>query len=336
MGIKRYILLSLVYMFAIGLYVFSFYGESYTLSFFGLSLNLPVALWILIPVFILAIGSVIHLVFYNFKDFLYKRALKKDFEMYQEATKNRILGEETDSSYKTDGFKLAGKVLQSMQFDPSLPSTFIEEEIAKACAVAVSVSNGNYEDLKKYRLSKTNPLVMKNMINRLKSEPKYALDILKNCKDINNELCQKAFEVLIGFASFNEIKRYDFPIDKHLFHRMLERYLNADDSFDMDLKSIEDMLDQFKADHADYLELAHAIKIKLAPDTLIALFEKLYNTKGSVVADAYLYVLYDLQMIDKIRDILTNSDREDFAKFKIILFLRDNGKNIDIDKFLRI
>jgi len=336
MGIKRYILVSLVYMVAIGLYVFSFYGESYTLAFFGLSLNLPVALWIILPVFILTIGSIVHLVFYNFKDFLYKRALKKDFEMYQEATKNRILGEETDISYKTDGFKLAGKVLQSMQFDPSLPSTFIEEEIAKACALAVSVSNGNYEDLKKYRLSKTNPLVIKNMINRLKIEPKFALEVLKNCKDINTELCQKAYEALIGFASFNEIKRYDFPIDKHLFRRMMERYLDADDSFDMDLKSIEDMLDQFNADHADYLELAHEIKIKLAPDVLIALFEKLYNTKGSVVADAYLYVLYDLQMIDKIREILANSDREDFEKFKIVLFLRDNGKTIDIDKFLRI
>lgn len=336
MGIKRYILLSLVYMVAIGLYVYSFNGESYALTLFGMSLNLPVALWVILPVLILTVASIAHLIFYNFKDFLYKRALKKDFELFQEAAKNRILGEEINVNYKTDGFKFAGRVLQSMRFDASIPTTFIEEEMSKACAVAVSVVNGNYEDLKKYRLAKNNPLIIQNMMNRLSVEPKFAMEVLKNCKDLNSELCVKAYDALLNFASFNEIKRYDFPADKRTFRRMMERYLDADDSFDMDLKSIEDMLDQFNADRADYLELAREIKVKLSPDALIALFEKLYNSKGAVAADAYLYVLYDLQMIDKIRDILENSDRDEFVKFKTVLFLRDNGKSIDIDKFLRV
>jgi hypothetical protein len=323
-------------MVAIGLYVYSFNGESYALSLFGMSFNLPVALWIVLPVLVFCIASIAHLIFYNFKDFLYKRALKKDFELFQETAKSRILGEEVNANYKTDGFKFAGKVLQSMRFDASIPVSFIEEEIAKAVALAVSINNGNYEDLKKYRLSKENPLVVKNTMNRLNVEPKYATEVLKNCKTLESELCLKAYDALLNFASFNEIKRYDFPADKRTFRRMMERYLDADDSFDMDLKSIEDMLDQFNADRADYLELAREIKIKLSPDALIALFEKLYNSKGGVAADAYLYVLYDLQMIDKIRDILENSDRDEFVKFKTLLFLRDNGKSIDIDKFLRV
>ncbi|MCD8476964.1 MAG: hypothetical protein LRY68_02740 [Sulfurospirillum sp.] len=95
---------------------------------------------------------------------------------------------------------------------------------------------------------------------------------------------------------------------------MMERYLNSDDSFDMDVKSIEEMLEQLNAERTDYLELARKIKGKLSPDSLIALFEKMYNAKGIVAADAYLYVLYDLQMIDKIREILLNSDPEEFVK----------------------
>ncbi|WP_041956739.1 hypothetical protein [Sulfurospirillum arsenophilum] len=336
MGIKRYFLVTLIYMLAIGLYVYSFNGESYTLELFGLSLSLPIAFWMVVPILLLVIASIGHLVFYNFKDFLYKRALKKDIELFQEAAKNRILGEEVNTSYKTDGFKFVGKVLQCMRFDATLPTSFIEEEVSKACAVAVSVANGNYEDLKKYKLAKTNPMVIQNSINRLKIEPRFALEVLKNCKEIDSELCRKAYDALIDFASFNEIKRYDFPQDKRTFRRMMERYLDADDSFDMDIKSIEDMLEQFNADRADYLELAREIKIKLTPDALIALFEKLYNSKGNVAADAYLYVLYDLQMIDKIRELILNSDPEDFVKFKTIMFLRDHGKNIDIDKFLRV
>ena len=336
MGIKRYILATLIYMLAIGLYVYSFNGESYTFDLFGLSLHFPIAFWSIVPVLLLAIASIGHLVFYNFKDFLYKRALKKDITLFQESVKNRILGEEVSTSYKTDGFKFAGKALQSMRFDATLPTSFIEEDVAKACAVAVSIANGNYEDLKKYRLSKNNPLVIQNTINRLKVEPRYALEVLKSCKTLESELCVKAYDALLGFASFNEIKRYDYPTDKKTFRRLMERYLDADDSFEMDIKSIEDMCEQFKADKADYLELAREMKIKLTPDALIALFEKLYNTKGSVAADAYLYVLYDLQMIDKIRELLIHSDAEEFANFKTIMFLRDNGKNINIEKFLHI
>jgi len=323
-------------MLAIGLYVYSFNGESYTFELFGFSLTLPVAFWAVLPVLLLAIASIGHLVFYNFKDFLYKRALKKDIELFQESVKNRILGEEVTTSYKTDGFKFAGKALQSMRFDATLPATFLEEDVAKVCAVAISVANGNYEDLKKYRLAKTNPLVIQNSINRLKIEPRFALEVLKNCKTLESELCVKAYEALIGFASFNEIKRYDFPTDKKIFRRLMERYLDADDSFEMDIKSIEDMFEQFSADRADYLELAREMKMKLTPDALIALFEKLYNSKGVVAADAYLYVLYDLQMIDKIRELLIHSDAEDFINFKTIMFLRDNGKNINIDKFLHV
>ncbi|AFL67900.1 hypothetical protein [Sulfurospirillum barnesii] len=334
MGMKRYFLISLIYMLAIGLYVYSFNGESYALELFGLSFTLPVAFWIVLPVFFLAIASMGHLVFYNFKDFLYKRAWKKDSELFHEAAKNRILGEIVNVSYKTEGFKFAGKMLQAMKFDPSVASSFLEEDIASVSALAVSIQNGNYEDLKKYKLSKENPLVIQNTINRLKIEPKYAIEVLKNCKELKDELCQKAYATLLDFASFNEIKRYNFPIDKPTFRRMLERYLDSDDSFEMDIKSIEEMLTQLNAERSDYVELARKIKVKFSPDALIALFEKLYNSKGSVAADAYLYVLYDVQMIDKIREILLNADAEEFVKFRTLLFLRDNGKSIDINTFL--
>lgn len=336
MGIKRYILLTLIYMIAVGLYVYSFNGELYTLELFGLSLNMPIAVWVIVPVILLFVATIIHLVFYNFKDFLHQRALKKDFETFKEVAKLRILSEKGNGSFKTEGFKAVGDMLSVMKFDENADVTLFDTELAKAHEVARSIHSGNYEDLKKYKLAKENPLVIQNSINRLSSESKYAFEVLKTCKDKNSELCIKAYDALLNIASFNEIKRYDFAPDKRTFRRMMERYLDADDSFEMDIKSIEDMLEQFNADRADYLELAREIKIKLSPDALIALFEKLYNTKGTVAADAYLYVLYDLQMIDKIREILDNSDSDEFVKFKTVIFLRDHGKSIDIDKFLRV
>ncbi|MDD3343841.1 MAG: fatty-acid--CoA ligase [Sulfurospirillaceae bacterium] len=338
MGIKRYILLTIVYMLGIGLYVYSFNGDNFSLELLGLSLTLPVAVWIVIPVVLLVVASISHLVFYNFKDFLYKRALKKDFELFKEVAKQKILRESIENaSFRTEGFKLASSVLNSMHYNPDSSVDFSQEpELAKACEMVKSINSGTYEDLKKYKLSKINELAIQNSINRLQVEPKYALEVLKNCKDISSPLCEKAYDALIEFATFAEIKKYNFTPDKRTFRRMMERYLDEKDSFEMDLISIEEMLEKFNADRADYLELAQEIKIKLSPDALIALFEKLYNTKGNLAADAYLYVLYDLQMIDKVKDILDNSDTDEFVKFKTVMFLREHGKSIDIDKFLRI
>ncbi|MDD2384045.1 MAG: fatty-acid--CoA ligase [Sulfurospirillaceae bacterium] len=338
MGIKRYILLAIIYMLGIGLYVYSFNGENFSLELLGLSLTLPIAVWMVIPVALLVVASISHLVFYNFKDFLYKRALKKDVELFKEISKQKILEESIENaSFRTEGFKLVGMVLSSMNYNRVSSADFSQEpELAKACELVHSIYSGTFEDIKKYKLSKNNTLVVQNAINRLQSEPKYALEVLKNCKDINSPLCAKAYEALIEFASFTEIKKYNFTPDKRTFRRMMERYLDANDTFEMDLISIEEMLEKFNADRADYLELAQEIKIKLSPDALIALFEKLYNSKGNLAADAYLYVLYDLQMIDKIKDILDNSETDEFVKFKTVMFLREHGKSIDIDKFLRI
>lgn len=51
----------------------------------------------------------------------------------------------------------------------------------------------------------------------------------------------------------------------------------------------------------------------------------------AMAADAYLYVLYDLQMIDKIKDF-RYAEPDEFVKFKTVIFLRDHGKSIDIDR----
>ncbi len=338
MGIKRYILLGVVFILAVGLYVYSFNGNDFTLEIYKFSLTLPVAAWIVVPIVILFLASISHLMYYGFKDFFYKRALKKDFDAFVNSAKNSILGEDSNYKFKTSWFELPGNIIKTLNY--AKKSNFVEniddEELKEYYRVVDSIRDGKYEDIKKYKLSKENELYVLNELNRLKDEPKYAYEILKTCDDLNSQLCKKAYYTLLDFAPFSDIKKYNFTIDKDILRRMMERYIDENDDFDMDIETIKSMLEQFNANSEDYLELAQEIKVKLAPDELIELFQKLYNEKGQLAADAYLYTLYELQMIDKVREILDNSDEEDFLKFKTLLFLRDHGKNINVEKFLRV
>ena len=336
MGIKKYIVLTLIYLLAVGLYVYSFNGDTYTLEISTLSLTLPIAVWIVMPAILLFVASVVHMLFYSFKEFLQSRALKKDFESYKNLFANKILFEKRKINFKTEWFKFVGKSLELTEYKENKDIVIDDEKIVELRNLVAKIEDGEVVELKKYKLSKDNPLVIKNKLNKLKADPKYASTILKECDDKTSELCQKAYFEFLKYASFDEIKKLDFPPTKEMFRVLMERYLDENDSFEIPLEAIEDLLMKFKATREDYLELAYEIKAKLEPDALIAMFEKLYNSPDhEEAADAYLYVLYELQMIDKIRDILENSDEGEFTKFKTLLFLRDHGKNVNSGLFLR-
>lgn len=337
MGIKRYILFTFVYLLAVGLYVYSFNGEKYTLEVYTFSLDLPVSIWIVLPAVLLFVASVFHMMYYSFKGFLQNRGLKKDFENFKIALGRKVLGENSFLTYKTDYFKFVGKSLEMLDYN-STPQDFKidNEEIEAAIKLVDDINEGKIVDIKKYKLSLSNELRIKDKFNKLAQDPKYSLVILKECDDKTSQLCQSAYFEFIKFASYEEIKKVEFPQTKEIFRVLMERYLDEEDSFTIDLVSIENLLAKFKANPEDYLELARELKVKLDPDAMISLFEKLYNSTEHVAADAYLYVLYELQMIDKMRDILDNSDDDEFMKFKILLFLRDHGKNVNSELFLRV
>jgi hypothetical protein len=337
MGIKRYTILTIIYLLGVGIYVYSLSGDTYDLEFFSLSISLPIAVWIILPAILLFIASMIHMMLYSFKDYLFQRALKKDFDSFKSAFGRKVLGEDLEYTYKTDWFKFIGKILKMVQYKQKPADIQIEDEDIEAlCKVVEDVQNGKVVEIKKYKLSLANELRVKNALNKLKEDPKFAITILKECPDASSELCQKAYFEFLRFASFDEIKKLNFTPTKEMFRVLMERYLDEEDKFDMPLDAIEDLLMKFKADREDYLELAYEIKMKLNPDAWMAMFERLYNSQEHAeAAEAYLYVLYELQMIDKIRDILDNSEDDEYTKFKTLLFLRDHGKNVNSGIFLR-
>lgn len=336
MGIKRYIVLTLVYLLAIGLYVYSFNGDTYTLEVYKFSLKLPVAIWIVLPAILLFVASTLHMMYYSLKEFWRARSLNRDFETFKLALSNKVLNEDSHLKYKTNFFQFIGKSLKMLSYKEISDFNTEDEKIENMRQVVREINDGKVVELKKYKLSDENPLIEQNDMNKLADDPKYASTILKNCKDENSALCQKAYFEFLKYASFPEIKKLGFQPTKEMFRVLMERYLDEEDKFEMDLESIEELLMQFKATREDYLELAYEIKIKLSPDALMALFEKLFNSVDHPeAADAYLYVLYELQMIDKIRDILENSDENEYRKFKTLLFLRDHGKNVNSGIFLR-
>ena len=95
---------------------------------------------------------------------------------------------------------------------------------------------------------------------------------------------------------------------------------------------LETLLSSENLNRADLLKCARLLQQKVAPDVLVGIYEKLYNTRAEAI-DGYLAVLLELQMIDKFREVLENNDEKELDKFRVLLFLRDNGKHYDLSLF---
>ncbi|MFV0481641.1 MAG: hypothetical protein ACK5LP_06625 [Campylobacteraceae bacterium] len=331
MGIRQYIASSFIFLLIIGVYVYTFEGASYTHSFFGRELTMPIALWALIPAGILFLATIFHLFYYSVKGFFAKRVIKKDFETLVTEIKNNILGEEKPQEYKSEYFTELGKISKKLVYNPEsndekVGNSTLDEIFEKLH----KVYSGEYIDLKKLRLRNDNPITVKNRMNLLKGDPKALADALKQCDVNSDEFCKKAFDVYTTTASYEEIKKYNFTLSNDIVIKLFKRFADKNDTFNIPNADIECLLEKTKLSEDEYISCAKMLKANLEPNILLSIFENLQQ-KNSDATNAYLYLLFELQMIDKIREFLSNANDDEYEKFKILLFLRDHGKRVDAD-----
>jgi len=205
-------------------------------------------------------------------------------------------------------------------------------DLKEVIDVLRKIELGEYASLKKYKLPKDNYFVRKNTLNKLASDKKESEVILKDCEDKKDEICQKAFEVYCEYASYNEIKQQGFEIKKELFEKLMQRFEDKEDIFKFSVDDLKDLLDKYEFDKIEYIRYAKKLKTLFNPEAVLSIFETLSNEKEEAL-HAYLYLLFEFQMIDKAREVLLSVHSKECEKFRYILELKDCGKNFDIDIF---
>ena len=80
----------------------------------------------------------------------------------------------------------------------------------------------------------------------------------------------------------------------------------------------------------EYVTLAKLYKDALTPDKLLELFETI-SEDNDTATTAYFYVLCELEMIDKLRDILSGYNEDEMLAFRAILDLKEAGKHYSLD-----
>ncbi len=341
MYIKRYTIAAFILMALVGGYVFSYVTqESTTLEFFGIPLPaLSIAIWVVVPLLILYIASVLHMSFYSMLGGLKVRKYEKDYDKVLDLIVDAYLGKkDRNHTFKTPPYSLLGRLLDNSTIFPNgeINFQFDSDKTKKMTAVLDlinSIRAGEVVDLKGYNLDPDNELVIQNKRNKYKKGELKAEDILSNPKKYAKRLAQEVYVDFVKDASVSAIDKYKEFLTREAFDIIIAR-VNADENtLEISNDALIILLSNLDLDTKDYIEISRLAAKSMIPEQRIKLFETLSNEKEEAV-DAYLYTLYDLEMIEPANALLDISQPDEYQNFKAYRALKECGKHFSIDLFV--
>jgi len=333
MGLKKYIFFSLLLIIAIAGYVFSLNSNDFRLEVLGQAYVLPVAVWVVVPVGILFILSLLHMAFYGTKAYFEKNAFKKDFDKISDLITARLSAQEFYHSFKTNEAKEVSSTLNQISMTPSSAEFSSKDKgIQELASKIIKINAGEYVPTKELKLSNTNPLMEKNLLNKLKVDTDFCLDVLKKSGNFTDAVVHAASESLIKNKSITTVKKNleGMKLDKQLAFELFVKDALKHESFSLSKDEINKIISSLELTKNDFIELAKIYKKAFGPDEIIKFFEDL-SSKNEDATSAYLYVLFEYEMLDSVREVLANSANDEYVPFKALLDLRNSGKHYRLD-----
>lgn len=336
MRARTYIVYSILYAAVVFILVYTLNNSEYTLNLMGFNIDLLIATWFVVPLAIFILLSIFHMAYQNFEIYLKNRALKRDTKIYDDMVSEIMLGFDSNKEFKTNAFDNASEVLKSLS--PWKNIDYINsknEDLKEIFSVVKDAKNGIAVDIKKYKLPKDNPLFIQNELNKINTLSDYYLEILKsNSENINPILLAKAKEKLILTGNYENVMKYNESFSDSNALILINRHIDQNDKFEIKQDDVLNFLKKCDLTEDDFMEIARELHGKFPPEAIMQTFKNI-SSQNQKAEKAYMYILYDLQMLDEIREIVAGSDGNDYLEFKTMLFLRDNGQQAPTKLFFK-
>lgn len=329
MGLKKYIFGSLLLAIIIFGYTFSIHAGDYKVQIMEYSLLLPIAIWVVVPMLLLIVLTILHLSYYGLKNYFILKAISKDSVSLISLLKKKLLHEPAEIQFKNTNFKEIGNIVNQLDIDVTNSNFSAEnKEVSKAVEQKISITSGKYISTKELKLDRDNSIMIQNTKNRISLDDNFALEVIKSPAKYTQEIVKFAFLRAVETKSMTSLKKVvpELEFDREMVKAILKKDSEQKPEFSMPSEMILDIITQVELSNNDLIESAQNYKKLMLPDQILQLFETIASKKEEYTT-AYLYVLAEYEMIDTMRDILTNSGTNDYIPFKALVDLKDAGKH---------
>jgi len=340
MGLKKYLIASVILLALIAGFLYSLDLGSYTLNLdlgiqnMVINQTLPVMVWVLIPTVLLLIVSLLHMVFYGSVNYIQNKVRINDIKAIEDHIQNRIINKNSSKKVKTKELAELAKIIDQLEINVNTNTFKCDNEKLKSTAnLANEILNENkFVSLKNLKLDEKNELEIKNIINRINSDDNFALEVLKSPDKYAKEVLEHAFDVIIEKKSIKKIKAVinNFPLTNKMVSKLLLKDSKEPAENRFTNSEILEFIKNNDFTNKELIEIARNYKRTMQPEQLIKLFEDLSAADESKT-ESYLYVLFEYEMIPQIKEILLNSQKNEYTIFKALMDLKDAGKHYNLD-----
>jgi hypothetical protein len=313
-------------------------SESISINIFGVELpSLSVAVWVIIPLVIFYFATLAHISFYSIVGSFKLRKYEKDYEKIIDSIVDAYLGKENRHHlFKTPRYKLLGILIDnSTIMAGNIDTSSIEDEKIKATIEMIEeIKKGRVVELKKLSLPVDNVLVKQNNRNRYKNGDISAEDVLSNPDKYDSAFLKEVYVDFVKTSPVYAIESYKSYMTKEALFEVLAR-VNADENtIEISNESLIALFKTLELSSEDYIEASSILSSTMIPEYRIKLFETMSDEKEEVM-DAYLFTLFDLEMIAPADSILEISQSDEFLNFKAYRALKDCNQNFNIKLFCK-
>ncbi len=338
MHIRRYSLAALIFMGLTFAYVYVMVTQqSVSIDVFGINLpQLPIALWVTLPMLLLYAASVVHMMYYTFVGSFKLRKYQKDYENLLSTIQDIYLNKaETKQEYKTERYQVLANALRNLKVAKT--DRFVTSGHPKLDSIAEVIEDiyaDKASDIKKLNLELDNPLRIQNDLNRLKEGKVNSEEILSKADRYSESVKAKAYAEFVKTSPLYAIQEHKKYLDKKSLVVVLKRINAKDYGYEASNEALMDLLSQVKMNEEELVSTSALLAKHMIPDQRIKLFE-LLSEENDAAMDAYLFTLYDVEMLDKAAEIIDNAQKDEFIAFRAYRSLREHNQNYNINLFTK-
>ena len=316
--------------------IYMLYPQSYTITMMGISLNLPIAAWIALPVLLLYFMTILHIAYHSTRTYIQKRKWTKDIESFKDALYLSLLHEPKVHNYSVDKIKEGAVLLNVSTLNVEGNIQGLNPKLAEALETIDEIKSGKYVDLTEKKLDKKlsndNHWVIKNQINRLHLVDNYVEDVLFAKENYNEAVLKEAMDIALKRLELYKIKKHSSLLREEHFPILIKRLCSKDDNA-TSLEMLEYFISQFNMDCSKYMMVAKGVVKRFLPDENLTLFKNFID-KDEKAQNSYLYLLFEYEMLEKVQLFLEEHEEYEFKPFRAYLILKKNKTNFKIDDLI--
>ena len=316
--------------------VYMLYPDSHTITMMGYTLTLPIAGWIALPLLLLYFMTILHIAYHGTRNYFYNRKWAKDTETLKDALFWSLMHEPKVHTYSIEKVKEGAVLLNASILNVTGNIQGLSEKFADTLETIDDIKSGKYVNLSEKKLDKKlsndNPWVVKNQINRLHSTQNYVEEVLFAKDNYNEQVLKEAMDIAVSRLELYKIKKYSALLRDEHFSVLIKRLCDKEDNT-TSMEMVEYFISLFEMDCSRYMFLAKSILKRFSPDENLAMFKKLIQ-KDESASNAYLYLLFEYEMLDRVQTFLEEHDEYEFKPFRAYLILKRNKYNFKIDDLI--